>query len=127
MFMMLTKPQIRHLRSLAHHLKPVLLIGVKGITENILAELNQALEAHELIKISIAGANKDERQVMTDELCQASNAQLVQIIGRISILYKPNKKPRLLKNEISIKKTNQKPRFKKSKLNKGSGFKKTRN
>jgi RNA-binding protein len=108
--MTLTKSQIRHLRSLAHHLKPVLIVGVKGITENILVELNRALEDHELIKISIAGANKDERQIMTHELCQASRAQLVQIIGRISILYKPNKKPRLLKNEISAKKTNKKPR-----------------
>ena len=95
--MTLTKFQIRHLRSLAHHLKPVLIIGAKGITENILAELNLAFEAHELIKISIAGANKDERQIMTQELCQASRAQLVQIIGRTSVLYKSNKKPRLLK------------------------------
>ena len=116
--MTLTKPQIRHLRSLAHHLKPVLIIGIKGVTENILAELNQALEAHELIKISIAGANKDERQVMTLELCQASHAQLVQRIGRISVLYKSNKNPRLLKqmkiNQGIPKNNSPKPKRKKS-------------
>ncbi len=84
--------QIRQLRSQAHHLKPVVMIGAKGITENVLAELNQALEDHELIKVNIAGANKEERRALTEELCQASSAELVQLIGRMSILYRPNKK-----------------------------------
>ncbi|OQY49402.1 MAG: RNA-binding protein, partial [Candidatus Parabeggiatoa sp. nov. 2] len=70
-------PQIRHLRSLAHHLKPVVMIGGKGITDNLLAELKRALEDHELIKVSIAGADKKERRALTEELCQASGATQV--------------------------------------------------
>jgi RNA-binding protein len=93
--MALTSQQIRHLRSLAHHLKPVVMIGGKGITENLSTELNRALEDHELIKLSIAGADKEERRAIADELCQASGAELVQQIGRISVLYRPRKNPRL--------------------------------
>ncbi len=94
--MTLTNPQIRHLRSLAHHLKPVVMIGGKGITDNLLAELKRTLEDHELIKVSIAGADKKERRALTEELCQASGATLVQMIGRISVLYRPNKKPKIV-------------------------------
>lgn len=89
--MTLTTQQIRKLRSLAHHLKPVVMISEKGINDNILTELDRALEHHELIKVTIAGASKDERRALTDELCQASNAILVQLIGRISILYRHSK------------------------------------
>ncbi|MDM8561665.1 ribosome assembly RNA-binding protein YhbY [Candidatus Parabeggiatoa sp. HSG14] len=94
--MILTTQQIRHLRGLAHHLKPVLMIGEKGISDNVLVELDRALNDHELIKVNIAGAMKKERQVVTKQLCQVSDAQLVQMIGRMSILYRPNKKPKLI-------------------------------
>jgi RNA-binding protein len=94
--MVLKNQQIRHLRSLAHHLKPVVMIGAKGITENVSTELNGALEAHELIKLSIAGADKEERRAITDKLCQTCGALLVQQIGRISVLYRPCKKPRIV-------------------------------
>lgn len=92
--MPLSKAQTRHLRALAHSLKPVVMVGEKGVSEALLAELDQALEAHELIKVSIA-AERDERRAYTDALCSNSGAELIQIIGRISILYRPAKKPRL--------------------------------
>jgi len=94
--MTLTNRQTHHLRSLAHHLKPILMVGGKGITDNLLAELNRALEDHELIKVTIAGADKKERRTLTETLCQSSGAVLVQIIGRISVLYRPKKKPKLV-------------------------------
>lgn len=94
--MILTNKQIRHLRSLAHHLKPVVMIGEKGLTEKVLAELDGALEHHELIKISIAGADKEKRRAITEEMCKASKAELVQLIGRISVLYRPRKKPQIV-------------------------------
>lgn len=90
--MTLANQQIRTLRSRAHHLKPVVRIGEKGITDNLLTELNRALEDHELIKVSIAGAERDERQVLTDQLCQTTGAEVVQIIGRVSVLYRPSDK-----------------------------------
>lgn len=79
---------IHQLRRRAHHLKPVVRIGDKGITEALLIELNQALQAHELIKVSIAGANRQQRQHLTQQLCQASGAELVHMIGRVSVLYR---------------------------------------
>lgn len=102
--MTLTNQQIRQFRSRAHHLKPVVSIGEKGITKNLLAELERALEDHELIKVSIAGAAKTERVILTEELCQASHATLVQMIGRISVLYRPSKKLR----QKAFKKLDQK-------------------
>ena len=90
--MSLTSSQIRQFRSLAHSLKPVVRIGDKGLTNNLLAELERALEDHELIKVSIAGAQREERRTITQELCQVTGAYLIQIIGRMSILYRPNKK-----------------------------------
>lgn len=93
--MLLTSSQIRHLRSLAHPLKPIVRIGNKGLTDHLFAELERALEDHELIKVSIAGVQREERRTMTQELCQVSGAHLVQVIGRISILYRPSKKERI--------------------------------
>jgi RNA-binding protein len=91
--MELNNQQIRHLRGLAHHLKPVIMVGEKGLSENLLAELERALEDHELIKVTIAGAEREDRRALTDELCEHSGAQVVQIIGRISVLYRAAKKP----------------------------------
>jgi RNA-binding protein len=89
--MPLTKSKIRHFRSLAHHLNPIVLVGEKGITDNLLVELDRVLEDHELIKIRIT-ADKAERHKITEELCQASGAELIQIIGRISVLYRKSQK-----------------------------------
>lgn len=94
--MNLTNQQRRHLRSLAHHLKPVVMVGDKGITENLLAELDRALEDHELIKVSIAGADKQQRRTLSDALCQNSSAELVQMIGRITVLYRPAQEPKIV-------------------------------
>ncbi len=93
--MALTSQQLRYLRGLAHHLKPVVMIGQKGLSENVLTELEQALAHHELIKVSIASEDREERKVFTDEICTHSQAELVQRIGKISVLYRPAKKPKI--------------------------------
>jgi RNA-binding protein len=93
---MLTAQQIRKLRGLAHHLKSVLMIGQHGITDNLLNELDIVLNTHELIKVTIAGAEREDRQQITLQLCQHSGAELVQKIGKISILYRPATPPRLI-------------------------------
>jgi RNA-binding protein len=95
-FMNLTNKQRSHLRSLAHHLKPVVMVGDKGITENLLAELDRALEAHELIKVSISGADKKQRRTLSEELCQNGTAELVQMIGHITVLYRPAQEPKIV-------------------------------
>jgi RNA-binding protein len=85
--MSLNKKEIRKFRAKAHDLNPIVMIGDKGLSENVITELNRALEDHELIKISIA-AEREQRRLLTDELCQACGADLIQIIGKMSIIYR---------------------------------------
>lgn len=79
------------LKAQAHHLKPVILLGAKGLTEAVVAETNSALNAHELIKVKISGAEREDRIAMTNSLCQQLEAELVQMIGTIAILYRKKK------------------------------------
>ena len=94
--MALSKNQIKHLTSLAHHLKPVIMVGQHGVTENLLNELEIALDHHELVKIKIAGEDRDSRQQMIQQLCDTSGAQTVQSIGKTLTLFRRNRqKPKI--------------------------------
>ena len=92
--MALTSQKRQQLKAQAHSLSPVVLLGDKGLTTNVLSEIDQALTVHELIKVKIAGAEKEDRQRTTQEICQKTKCELVQLIGNISVLYrkKPKKK-----------------------------------
>lgn len=72
----------------AHHLKPVVMIGQKGLTTNVTAEADQALTAHELIKVKITVDDKAERAAIAQKICEQLNATVVKIIGNIAILYR---------------------------------------
>ena len=93
--MALTIQQKKFLRGLAHHLNPVIQVGGKGITDSLLAELDSTLSHHELIKVKINEGDRHERKAAIDALVAASGAELVQTIGKICVLYRPNpdKKP----------------------------------
>ena len=78
------------LKAQAHHLKPVILLGAKGLTPAVIEETNIALNAHELIKVKINGAEKADRQAMAADMCQQLNADLVQLIGNTAIIYRVN-------------------------------------
>lgn len=78
------------LKAQAHHLKPVVLLGAKGLTQAVIEETNVALEAHELIKVKINGAEKADRQLIAEALCSSLNADLVQLIGNTAIIYRKN-------------------------------------
>ena len=94
--MPLTAAQKRLLRSKAHHLKPVVMVGQHGLSDNIYTELDVALDAHELIKVKIA-AERDERTAITQQILDKTGAELVQSIGQMSILFRSNeKKPKIL-------------------------------
>lgn len=71
------------------------MVGQHGLSDNILAEVGIALDAHELIKVKIA-AERDERAVITQAILDSSGAELVQTIGQMSVLYRRNrKKPKI--------------------------------
>jgi len=83
----------RALRRIAHHLDPVVTIGDAGLSEGVLKETERALEDHELIKIRLPGAGREDRQALAEAICAACKAELVQSIGRIVVLYRPAQKP----------------------------------
>ena len=88
---LLTAAQTRFLRGQAHDLKAMLQVGGKGITESLVAEIDLALEHHELIKVKVGGEDRDQRAAMIAELAQRSGAALVQRIGHTAVLYRPSK------------------------------------
>jgi len=94
--MSLSKPQIKSLVTLAHNLKPVIMVGQNGVTENILKELEIALDFHELVKIKISGADKAGCGEMIQQLIEASSAEVVQKIGKtVSLFRRNNKTPKI--------------------------------
>ena len=94
---MITKDQKKHLRSLAHKLKAVILIGQKGLTEPVLNEINIALDAHELIKIKIAAGDRDEKKEIIASISAQTAAEEVQRIGNTASYFRRNQdKPKIL-------------------------------
>lgn len=88
--MSLSPSQRRYLRSLAHDLKPVILLGAKGATEAVVKELDLALTHHELVKVKLSGGDKDERQEQIHFLAGGTGAENVQQIGHIVVLFRRN-------------------------------------
>ena len=86
--MKLTTKQIAHLRGLAHSLSPVVMIGNNGLTENVLKEIELNLNSHELIKIQVAGDDRDARKLMYAEMCSKANATTVHHIGKQLVIYR---------------------------------------
>ncbi len=87
--MSLSNTQKRHLRTLAHHRKPVVWIGQHGLSEGVLAELEQALDSHELVKIKIA-ADRDARDTITDAILSRTGAEAIHRIGQMLVVFRRN-------------------------------------
>lgn len=90
--MALTGKQRHYLRGLAHHRNPVVMVGEAGLTENVLAEIDQALAHHELIKVKLR-ADREQREQMIQAICEQASCEAVQKIGQIAVLYRPAEKP----------------------------------
>lgn len=84
----MSKKTIKELASQVHSLKPVVMIGNKGLTEAVQAEINEALEHHELIKIRISGGDRDVREDIINKVCTEQKAKLVKKIGHIFAIYR---------------------------------------
>jgi RNA-binding protein len=78
-----------HLKARAHALEPVVRIGNGGVTPQVAAEVDRALTAHELIKVSIATEDRDERRALGEELAERVGAAPVHRVGKILILWRP--------------------------------------
>ena len=86
----LSNKQKQHLKSLAHSMKPVVLLGANGLTEGVLAEIEGALAHHELIKVKVPEEDRELRAQIYATILQHTGAQQVQIIGKVQILYRPS-------------------------------------
>ena len=93
--MSLSPEQRREYRAIAHNLKPVIIVGDKGLSEGLQEELERALNDHELIKIKVASTDRLARQEAIQALCESSGAELVQTIGKIAVILRRARKPNL--------------------------------
>ena len=82
--------EILELKARAHHLNPVVLVGQQGLTDSVIRETDAALTAHELIKVRVFGDDRAERIEICNALCEAVDAQLVQHIGKLLVLWRKN-------------------------------------
>lgn len=91
--MSLTQEQKKQFKSIGHHLKPIVTVADNGLTEGVLTELDRALNDHELIKIQLRLAEREDRKAIIDDLCQKSSSILVQSIGKVALIYRKNPQP----------------------------------
>jgi RNA-binding protein len=85
---MLSAAERKALKARAHKLEPVVLIGTKGVTDDVVKEVDLALKAHELIKVRAAGLERYAREVALQALCERTGAQAVQAIGKVFVMYR---------------------------------------
>jgi RNA-binding protein len=76
------------LKSEAHHLKTTVIVGSKGITKELLAEITNTINFHELIKIQIPSDTKQDRLEIAKQICQATESEFVQLIGKQAVIFK---------------------------------------
>ncbi len=89
----LTERQRRHLRGLAHALKPVVRLGSAGLSEAVARETARALHDHELIKVKAPGGDRTARDELFVELARRTGSTVVHRIGNVAVLYRPRPEP----------------------------------
>lgn len=93
--MTLSESNKKYLRGLGHQLKPLIMVGDSGLSESLLSEFESTLDHHELIKVRVRVGDRETRDRIIDKLCSGSSAELIQRIGNVALVYRPNlkKKP----------------------------------
>jgi RNA-binding protein len=91
--------QRKYLRSQAHHLRPLVIIGAKGLTSQLIGSVDLALKDHELIKVKF-GEFKEEKKEISGQIAQATKSEVVGIIGNIVILYRQHPEPEKRKIKV---------------------------
>ncbi len=91
--------QKKYLRAQAHHLKPLVIIGAKGVTGSLIASVDHTLNDHELIKVKF-GDFKESKKEISGEIVKATKSELIGLIGNIAIFYRQNPDPEKRKIKI---------------------------
>jgi RNA-binding protein len=94
----LNSGQKKYLRSLSHHLDPVVMVGKQGVTNGVIAKVNESLESHELIKIRFLEC-KNQKKALSSEIADKTRSVLAGTIGHVAILFRRHEDP----NERKIK------------------------
>jgi RNA-binding protein len=87
---MLTASQRKALKARAHKLEPVVQIGAKGLTDEVVAEVDRALKAHELIKVRAGSLERGDRNSILEQICGRTGAEQVQQVGKVFVLFRKN-------------------------------------
>jgi RNA-binding protein len=85
----LTPRERAHLKARAHALEPSVSVGNAGATKAVIAEVDRALTAHELIKVRILDGDREAREAIGDEICAKTDAAPVQRVGKVMVLWRP--------------------------------------
>ncbi len=93
--MSLTNKQKQFLKTKAHDLKPVILLGANGLTEGVVAEIDGALNHHELIKIKVPGEDREQKVLIMDAIVRETKAEKVQVIGKILVLFRQSQEKKI--------------------------------
>ena len=101
------------LKSRAHELKPIVMIGNAGLTESVMKEIAESLKRHELIKIRVMGDDRELRATMLEQICTELNAAPVQHIGKILVVYQSNPDANLVELKKMPRHKGKKPLSKK--------------
>ena len=94
--MTLNNKQRQYLKGLAHSLKPVVLLGQHGLTEGVLAEIDLALNHHELIKVKVAAEDREVKKLIMDAIVRETGAVKVQTIGHILTIYRQSEQRKII-------------------------------
>ncbi len=94
----------RELRTRAHALDPVVLVGGAGLSPAVLAEFDRGLKSHELIKVRVPAADRTKREVIFAEICSRTGAQPVEHIGKVLVLFRESPEPSPGSREESLHK-----------------------
>jgi RNA-binding protein len=106
--MPLTGKQRHHLRALAHHLDPVVQIGHEGVSDAVLAQIDAALAAHELIKVRVGSESPLDRDEAAEAIAAGARAEIAQIIGRVVVVWRRRATQKKAKIPLSARSTAQK-------------------
>lgn len=93
--MNLNKKQIQYLKGMAHSLKPVVLLGNNGLTEAVVAEIDFALNHHELIKIKIPTDDRETKALIVEAICRETNSTQVQVIGKTLVIFRATEEKKI--------------------------------
>ncbi len=88
--MALTNQQKKKLKAHAHGLKPVVRLGQSGLTDNVLDEIELAIEHHELIKVKVSAEDRDDKKLIIQKIADQTRSEIIQSIGFMAVFYREN-------------------------------------